>query len=158
MGVRLDDDWSLLGSLQYLYATGGLLGLRFAGNIEPTWHATDHLSLAAGIGFGGIVERTSSRPYPTAPSLSPDTSYTFPNARMPLPGCNGVGVTGLLRAEWMMVIGPRASTGLALEMNGQWTGCVDDTGTFEPDTAKAVVRRQWWSHTGGTLSWGILWR
>jgi hypothetical protein len=158
MGVRLDDDWSVLGSLQYLYATGAMQGLRFAGTIEPTWHATDHLSLAAGIGFGGIVERTSLRTNPDPQPSTLDTSYTFPNARNPIPGCNGVGVTGLLRAEWMMVIGPRASTGLALEMNGQWTGCVDNTGTFEPDTARAVVRRQWWSHMGGTLAWGILWR
>jgi hypothetical protein len=62
-GLRLDEAWSLLGSLQYLYATGtaGMKGLRFAGTVEPTWHATAHLSLAAGIGFGGIIESGSSR-------------------------------------------------------------------------------------------------
>jgi hypothetical protein len=158
MGVRLDEAWSVMGSLQYLYATGGMLGLRFGGTIEPTWHATDHLSLAMGIGFGGIVERTSSRPDPDPKPSTLDTSYTFPNAKLPIQTCNGVGVTGLLRAQWMFVIGPRASTGLSLEMNGQWTGCEDDTGVLEPDTATPIVRRQWWPHMGGSLAWGILWR
>jgi hypothetical protein len=159
-GVRLDDAWSLMGSLQYLYATGsgGTRGLRFAGTIEPTWHATQRLSFAAGIGFGGIVETGSSRPNPDPQPGTLDSSYTFPDARNPLPSCNGVGVAGLLRSEWLMVLGPRASTGLALEMDGQWTGCVDDTGRVEPDTATPIVRRQWWPHLGGSLTLEILWR
>jgi hypothetical protein len=158
MGVRLDEDWSLMGSLQYLYASGGMRGLRFAGTIEPTWHATQHLSLAIGIGFGGILESGSSRPDPYPPSNSLASSYTFPNASTPIPNCNGVGVAGLMRAEWMVVMGPRSSTGLAFEMDGQWTGCVDDSGVLEPDTATPIVRRQWWPHLGGSLIWGILWR
>jgi hypothetical protein len=75
-----------------------------------------------------------------------------------LQSCDGVGVTGLLRAEWMMVLGPRSSTGLALETNGQWTGCVSDSGNLEPDTATPIVRRQWWGHFGTSLAWVILWR
>jgi len=78
-GLRLDEAWSLMGSLQYLYATGaaGAKGLRFAGTIEPTWHATSHLSLAAGIGFGGIVEQGSSRPGPkSSPSIHRTPSPT----------------------------------------------------------------------------------
>ncbi len=161
-GMRLDETWSLMATLQYLYATGGgggaVKGLRFAGTLEPTWHATEHLSLAAGLGFGGIVETATSRPNPDPQPGTLDSSYTFPNARTPLPSCNGVGVAGLLRAEWLFVLGPRASTGLALEMDGQWTGCVDDTGRVEPDTARPIVRRQWWPHLGGSVAWGILWR
>ncbi len=161
-GLRLDEAWSLMASLQYLYATGAgagaIKGLRFAGTLEPTWHATRHLSLAAGLGFGGIVETSTSRPNPDPQPGTLDSSYTFPNARTPLPSCNGVGVAGLLRAEWLFVLGPRAATGLALEMVGQWTGCVDDTGRVEPDTARPIVRRQWWPHLGGSLAWGILWR
>ena len=158
-GLRLDEAWSLMGSLQYLYATGaaGAKGLRFAGTIEPTWHATNHLSLAAGIGFGGIVEQGSSRPDPTQ-GLELNSSYTFPDASHPLSTCDGVGVAGLLRAQWLFVMGPRSSTGLALQFDGQWTACVDDTGILEPDTATPIVRRQWWPHLGGSLIWGILWR
>jgi len=159
-GLRLDEAWSLMGSLQYLYATGaaGAKGLRFAGTIEPTWHATSHLSLAAGIGFGGIVEQGSSRPDPDPKSGTLDSSYTFPDASHPLSTCNGVGVAGLLRAQWLFVMGPRSSTGLALQFDGQWTACVDDTGRLEPDTATSIVRRQWWPHLGGSLTWEIQWR
>lgn len=159
-GMRLDEAWSLMGSLQYLYATGagGMKGVRFAGTIEPTWHATEHLSLAAGIGFGGLVQSggTGTDPHPLGTTLA--TSYTFPDANTPLLNCNGVGVAGLLRAQWMMVMGPRASTGLALQMDGQWTACVDDTGRLDTDTATPIVRRQWWPDLGGSLTWEILWR
>ena len=160
MGIRLDERWSLMGSFQYLYATGtgGMRGLRYAGTIEPTWHATEHLSLGVGIGFGGLVEPSSSRPNPDPqPSTSmPRTPSLMRGRRCQI--CDGVGVTGLLRAEWLVVLGPRSSTGVALETDGQWTACVDDTGTVEPDTATPIVRRQWWPHLGGSLAWVILWR
>jgi len=62
----LDERWSLMGSFQYLYATGtaGTRGLRYAGTIEPTWHASEHLNLGVGIGFGGLVGPISNRPDP----------------------------------------------------------------------------------------------
>jgi hypothetical protein len=158
-GVRLDEAWSLMGSLSYLYAKGtgtALQGLRFAGTIEPTWHATEHLSFAVGVGFGGIVEPGTSRPNPEPQAV--DTSYTFPDAKTPLPSCSGVGVAGLVRTEWTTALGPRSAMGLLLQMDGQWTACVDDTGVPEPDTATPIVRRQWWPHLGGSLTWEILWR
>jgi hypothetical protein len=159
-GIRLDESWSLMGSFQYLYATGtaGTRGLRYAGTIEPTWHASEHLNLGVGIGFGGLVGPISNRPDPHPLGASLSASYTFPDARTPLQSCDGVGVAGLLRAEWMLVLGPRSSTGLALETDGQWTGCVSDSGNLESDTAAPIVRRQWWAHFGTSLAWVILWR
>ena len=55
-----------MGSFQYLFAfgKGGMGGVRYAGTIEPTWHATEHFSLGVGIGFGGLVEPNSGRPNP----------------------------------------------------------------------------------------------
>jgi hypothetical protein len=160
LGARLDPDWSLLASLQYARAStaGGLDGLRFSGTLDPTWHATSHLSLAVGLGFGGIVEGSTSRPEiaPLPGSLS--SSYTFPSASPPLPTCSGVGVSALARAEWTIVLGPRSTTSFALEAVGQWTGCVDDTGQIDVDTGQSIVRRQWSPHTGGTLQWGFTWR
>ncbi len=160
LGVRLDPDWSLLASFQYARASspGGIDGLRFAGTIDPTWHATSHLSLAAGLGFGGIVEGSTSRAEvnPLPGSLS--TSYTFPSPSPPLPSCSGVGVAALARAEWTIVLGPRSATSFAIEAVGQWTGCVDDTGHVDLDTGQAIVRRQWWPDTGGTVQWGFTWR
>jgi hypothetical protein len=158
-GLRLDPDWSVLASFQYALVTSGdLSGMRFAGTIDPTWHVTRSLSLAAGVGFGGIVEGDSGRMEPAPLPDSIETSYTFPDARTPIARCSGVGVASLLRAEWAYVIGPRAAGTVALEAIGQWTGCVADTGRVEPDTGDAIVRRQWWPHAGATLSVGVTWR
>jgi len=160
IGVRLDERWSVLASFQYAAASqrGGLSGLRFAGTLDPTWHATPHLSVAVGFGFAGIVEgRTGRKDADPLPSTI-DTSYTFPDARTPVASCSGVGAAGLVRIEWSYVLGPRSQTGIALEGVGQWTGCVDDTNRVEPDTGVAIVRRQWWPHAGVTLGWGITWR
>lgn len=160
LGIRLDRDWSLLASLQYARAStaGGLDGLRFSGTLDPTWHLTSHLSLAVGLGFGGIVEGSTSRPEVTPLPGSLSSSYTFPGAGPPLPSCSGVGVSTLARAEWTIVLGPRSATGFAVEAVGQWTGCSEDTGQVDVDTGQAIVRRQWWPHTGGTVQWGFTWR
>ena len=160
VGLRLDPGWSILASFQYALAsaTGGLSGLRFAGTIDPTWHVTPHLSLAVGLGFGGIVEGSTSRPEISPLPSTLGTSYTFPSPSPPLPSCVGMGVAGLARAEWSIALGPRAMTALGLEGIGQWTGCEDDTGLVEPDTGQSIVRRQWWPHLGVSGTWGIMWR
>lgn len=161
VGTRLDEAWSLLASFQYASASerGGLSGLRFAGTLDPTWHVSEHVELALGLGFGGIVEGRTGRadPDPTQRSAL-NHSYTFPDSSPALPSCSGVGVTGLLRASWMTALGPVSATGLSAEVIGQWTGCVDTLGRVEPDTARPITRRQFWPHVGGTLAWIIAWR
>jgi len=160
LGLRLDAAWSVLASFQYAGASspGGLSGLRFAGTIDPTWHATRHLALALGLGFGGIVEGRTGRPDVDPLPDTIETSYTFPGASPPLPSCSGVGVAALARAEWTFVLGPRTATNLGLEAVGQWTGCVADTGRVEPDTGQAIVRRQYWPHVGAVGTWSFTWR
>lgn len=160
LGIRLDRDWSLLTSLQYARAStaGGLDGLRFSGTLNPTWHLTSHLSLAVGLGFGGIVEGSTSRPEVTPLPGLLSSSYTFPSPSPALPSCSGVGVSALARAGWTIVLGPRSATSFGIEAVGQWTGCSDDTGQIDIDTGQAIVRRQWWPHTGGTFQWGFTWR
>jgi len=142
-GLRLDESWSLMTSFQYasVSRTNQLSGLRFAGTIDPTYHPAPGLAISVGLGFGGIVEGSTGRPDATPLPSTLDTSYTFPNARTPVASCSGVGVAGI-----------------ALEVDAQWTGCVDDTGRVEPDSGTAIVRRQWWGHTAVTLAWGIQWR
>ena len=159
-GLRLDEQWSLLASFQYAQAsrTHELSGLRFAGTLDPTYHATKNLAIAVGFGFGGIVEGSTDRADPDPKASTLDTSYTFPNASTPVASCSGVGVVGLVRGEWSYVLGPRASTSLGLEVSAQWTACVDDTGRIEPDSGTSIVRRQFWAHTGTTLTWSIMWR
>lgn len=159
-GLRLDAKWSLMASFQYALASSsdGLAGLRFAGTIDPALNVTRNLTVALGFGFGGIVEGTTSRKDPMPLPSTLETSYTFPDASTPLPSCSGVGAAALARAEYSYVLGPRMAATIGLEIVGQWTGCVDDTGRVEPDSGKAIVRRQWWPHTGATFSVGFAWR
>lgn len=160
VGVRLDETWSALASFHYAQAKRdrGLLGLRFAGTVDPTWHVTPNLSVAVGFGFGGIVEGRTGRVDPDPGPDVIETSYTFPDASTPLARCSGVGAAGLARVEYAYVLGPRAQASVALEVLGQRTGCVHDSGRVEPDTGEAIVRRQWWSHGGATLALGVTWR
>ena len=159
-GLRLDADWSLIASFQYAKASrsGGLSGLRFAGTIDPTWHVTRALSLAAGFGFGGIVEDGTGRPDADPLPDTIESTYTFPDASHPIASCSGVGAAGLVRGEYAYVLGPRGQLNVALEAIGQWTGCVDDSGRVEPDTGATIERHQWWPHAGATLTVGIAWR
>lgn len=160
VGLQLDAQWSLFAAFEYARAreTGGLQGLRFSGTIDPTYHVTPSFSVAIGLGFGGIVEGRTNRPDADPLPATLETSYTFPDASHPIARCQGVGAAGLVRAEWGYVLGPRARFVVNAEVVGQWTGCVNDTNRFEPDSGKAIVRRQYWPHTGGTLSLGVMWR
>ncbi len=159
VGARLDEDWSLLSSFQYGVASGGILGMRFSGTLDPTWHVWSGLELALGAGFAGIVEGGPPRTDPSAAQRSEIVaSYTFPDNSKLLPRCSGVGAAALARVGWNFVIGPLASTTLSAQVDGQWTGCEEDLDRLEPDTAEAIVRRQWWGHVGSTLTWTIAWR
>jgi hypothetical protein len=159
-GVRLDSDWSLMLSINYALAetVGELSGLRFAGTVDPTWHITPSLSLAIGVGFGGIVEGRTGRADVDPLGDSIESSYTFPDASTPLPSCSGVGLAGLVRVEYSLVIGPKASIAVSAEALAQSTQCVEDTGRVEPDTARPIERRQVWPHMGGQLALGVTWR
>ena len=159
-GFRLDPSWSLMGSFEYLAASAdrGLSGLRYAGMLEPTLHVGHGVSVSLGLGIAGIVEGPTGRPdvEPLASTLN--DSYTFPDARHPLPRCQGAGVAGRVRVDWLLLLGPRAATGLAVELDGQSTGCIQDTGRVEPDTAEPIERRQTWPHLALTAAWMISWR
>jgi hypothetical protein len=159
-GLRLDKDWSIYASFMYASAaqSGGLSALRFAGTIDPTWHATQSLALALGFGFAGLVEGRTGRPDPDPLGPTLDTSYTFPDASHPLPSCSGVGAAGLARGTYAYVMGPRASFDVELEVFGQYTACIDRTGRVEPDTAQPIIREQYWPHVGVHLALGFMWR
>jgi hypothetical protein len=168
VGMRLDKSWSIMSTFEYSGASSastaaegyfikGLSGLRFAGTIDPTWHPTRSLSIAIGFGFGGLLsQRYSGDPSPTGEEIS--SPYTFPNARRPLETCAGVGVSGLLRGEWMYVLGPRSAFSIAAQVMGQWTHCIGETGRLDDDTGQAIERYQYWPHIGSTLTAGFTWR
>jgi hypothetical protein len=161
-GLRLDAEWSLLASLQYTVARPStalaLGGVRFSGTLDPTWHLSPNFALAVGLGFGGIVETGRDRMEPEPSGDTLETSYTFPDARRPIGSCSGLGVAGVVRAEWTHTLGAKLAAAVSFELVGQWTGCVDDVGRVEPDTGEAIVRRQWWGHTGGVVALGVTFR
>ena len=162
-GTRLDADWSLLVGLSYGSVAGdagvGLLGLRYAVTAEPVFHVGDHLSVAIGLGLAGFVEGGTGRPEVNASQRDALVAgLTLPSTGPPVPSCNGAGITGLVRVGWSIVLGPMSATSFDLQVDGQSSLCVDDTGRVEPDTASAIVRRQWWRHVGWSLGWSVGWR
>lgn len=163
VGARLDRDWSLYLGFRYGAMSGvqgqELLGLRYAVTAQPVLHLGDHLRLALGVGVAGFVEGGSGRRDPDAATRDALVApYTLPKASAPLPSCNGAGATAQLRLGWTFVLGPMSATSLEAMVDGQRSLCVDDTGRVEPDTATAIVRRQWWSHVGWSLGWSFTWR
>jgi len=156
-GIRLDPGWSVYLSLQYQTFADG--GARFASTIEPTWHITPYLAASVGLGYAGIAGYSRDE----VPPLQPDIvalgqSYTYPDVQRALAGCDGVGLTALARLELGHVLGPRSRTHLAVETLGQWTGCEQASSVIDPFSGQELVRRQWWAHTGVSLSWGLEWR
>lgn len=159
VGGRLDEQWSLLGSFQYAGVSGGLSGLRFAGTLDPSWNVTDALELAIGFGFGGLVEgRTGRADAVSAEDKAIVSPKTYASAWPPLPRCNGVGAAGVVRASWSVPLGALSSLTVAVQGDGQWTGCELPVGRVEPDTARPVVLRQWWPHVGGHAALLVGWR
>lgn len=152
-GIRLDGDWSIYLPLQYAALTSGA---RFVVSVEPTWHISSYLAVAAGLGYAGLASAPSG-------SLGPpfdifDQSYTYLDTRIPLEDCSGVGLAAHGRVELGYVLGPRSRTHVALEAFRQWTGCQQGISVIDPYTGTENVRRQFWADTGLTLAWGIEWR
>ena len=66
--------------------------------------------------------------------------------------------TALLRGARLWPLGTLGAVGLQGQIDGQWTLCEDDVGRIEPDTARPIIRRQWWPHTGASLGVVFAWR
>lgn len=158
-GVRLDGPWALYTTLRYALATGGVSGAHFAGTLEPTWHVTERLRLAVGLGFAGFAEGEGVRDEPNeAERDGLVATYTYPKASPPLPSCSGTGSVALARVGYWFVLGPLSSAGVSLQTDAQWTGCEEELHRVEPDTARPILRRQWWFHQGWSMTGGFEWR
>ena len=159
-GLQLDGPWSLYTTLRYALADGEVAGAHFAGTLEPTWHPTDRLRLAVGLGFAGFAEdRDGVRDEPDAAQRDGlAATYTYPGTTPTLPSCNGTGSVALARVEYWFVLGPLSSTGVSLQTDAQWVGCEEDLDRVEPDTARPILRRQWWYHQGWSVAWLVGWR
>jgi hypothetical protein len=160
-GIRIDPQWSIYLPLQYALTSHG--GARFAAAVEPTWHVTPSLAIGFGVGYAGLIAVTTYGLFAAGQGPENDLgmlgqSYTFPDAKAPVSTCDGVGIAALVRAELGYVLGPRSRTHLALEALGQRTGCEESASGRDSFTGNQYKFRQWWSHTGLSLSWGIEWR
>ncbi|MBM4346492.1 MAG: hypothetical protein FJ100_24210 [Deltaproteobacteria bacterium] len=161
VGARVDPWWSLLGSFQYQQVAdpGGLFGLRYSGTLDPTLHLGDHLQIAFGVGFAGLVEVGNPRPDPNPSDFTNlADSYTYLSARTPLPQCTGIGIGGLLRAGWQQILGPMSALTAFVELDGQHLACEQRIGRVDPDTARPFFRRQYWYSAGGVAGLNIGWR
>jgi hypothetical protein len=160
-GIRIDPEWSVYLPLQYATTSKG--GARFAAAVEPTWHVAPSFAVGFGLGYAGLI---GISPYdPFLPNPGPemeieqlDQSYTFSESKKAIRSCDGVGITALVRAELGYVLGPRSRMHLALEALGQRIGCEEDGFGEDQFTGRQHQFRQWWGHSGVTLSWGIEWR
>lgn len=154
-GARLDARWSLLANLQYAL-TRGKRGARFLGGIEPTVHLWRGLSLGVGVGVAVVV-------LPRYRELDPSTATlvatrTVDPAEDILGACSGDGVHAHLRLEYQFVLGERFATGPSARAGWLWVGCEEDLERTDPDSAKGVRLRQFWTHVDWSLGWVLAWR
>jgi hypothetical protein len=155
LGARLDEDWSILGTLRYGVRPGRYPGLRYSGTIEPTLHLGG-LDLAFGLGIGGyVISTTGEAGYDGGPLIA---SYTVPDDRARLTSCSGSGVLGLFRAEYPIPINDLLALGPVFQVDAQWTRCTQTTGQSDPDTAEAIELHQYWGHYSIGFGWMTWWR
>lgn len=150
--VRIDERWALGASFQYAFGEG----ITWAASFEPTFYPLRQLGISLGIGYSGLY---LNRPSPFFLG-EPDevASRTLTDGRS-LNQCEGSGVNGLARLEYLMVVGPHFATGPFAQANVQWTGCeISLSNNPDPETGKPVIGTQWWRQQGATLGWWLTWR
>lgn len=157
VGARLDADWSLFATLRYGVRHNRPLGLRYSGTVEPTLHLTDELSLALGVGVAGFVitDTGASSPEPETRVIA---TYTLPNADALVSSCLGAGVIALARLDYTLVSSDLYAYGPSVQLDSQWTGCVQQLGRADPDTGQPIQLRQFWQHFGASLGFSFWWR
>jgi len=155
-GAKIDDVWSLFGSLRYGVIPGERAGLRFGGAIEPTFQLVDGLTLSLGVGVGGFILTTGAAT--PEPGATTPASVTLTDTTRLLGSCSGAGVLAIARVEYLFVLSGVLSMGPHVSADGQWTRCVEALGRTDPDTGEAIELRQFWEHHALSLGWTFWWR
>ena len=138
---------------------GGLDGLRFAGTIDPDL-ARDAPSVARGRLRLRRHRRGEHRPA-RRDAAAEHAQHVVHASRARARRCRAAAASAspaLARAEWTVVLGPRAATSFASRRWASGPAASPTPGNVEADTGQAIVRRQWWPHAGATVGWGITWR
>jgi len=152
--LRVDEYWE--AGLTLLYGSGPG-GLRWSITAEPELHLWRGLSVAVGVGYGGLSVSDSTRDVGNFNPQSEPVSRTLSDSET-LQSCTGDALSTLTRAEYLFVLGPLFSTGPYAQLNAQWTECQDTFGRTDPETGKPVVLTQWWRNQGFQLGWWFTWR
>ena len=92
------------------------------------------------------------------PLLSTNARVDAIQTAPPLPQCTGFGPAGELKLAYWLKLSELTALGIGILGEYQRVGCEAPTRRVEPDTAKAIVRRQWWTHQGWSVFGGFSWR
>jgi hypothetical protein len=152
--VRLDRQWAL--GIALLYGTAPN-GVRWSVTAEPTFFIWRGLSVAAGIGFGGLLVSNGNASSGTLQGSAVTVSRDTTDGER-LTSCSGSALTSALRAEYMFVAGALFASGPFAQLNAQWTHCQATFGRTDQETGMPIVLTQWWQQQGGTFGWWFAWR
>jgi hypothetical protein len=152
--VRLDRQWAL--GIALLYGTAPN-GVRWSVTAEPTFFIWRGLSVAAGIGFGGLLVSNGNASSGTLQGSAVTVSRDTTDGER-LTSCSGSALTSALRAEYMFVAGALFASGPFAQFNAQWTHCQATFGRTDQETGMPIVLTQWWQQQGGTFGWWFAWR
>ena len=134
-------------------------GVAFSGILAPTLHVWKGLKASVGVGVGGAVELQPARrnPNPEYDDILV-ASYTYPSNAEPLPNCVGFGMLGAAQLAYWYPLSGLTSFGIGLRYDYSEFACERSTRRVEPDSAEAILIRQWWAQHAWSASVGLSWR
>lgn len=158
LGTRIDQQWSLAGTLRYGVGSEGLSGLNFSGLLSTVFHWYG-IGLGLGIGLIGVEERFNARADQHQVLASEIVaSYTQAEHHPLLSRCVGFGpmtaLTALYRLPITTVFGLKVGVNIDLAR----LACEQSTDRVEPDTAESIVIRQYWDRWSWSFFGGLTWR
>lgn len=140
--VRLSRFWSVGANLRYAVIGGEMSGLRWTTTADLGFHPFSGLSLAAGVGYGGLM-------------VQPDFGRWA--------SCTGAGPALLGQLSWLFPVGELFATGPMAQVDVQWTRCASADDDYIPlaeppyFVERAPPSRSW-RHRGLQYSWVLAWR
>ena len=162
--VRLSETWGVGATINYGISKGDKVnGLRWSTTCELTHYFFEQLALTAGVGLGGLwvtcplddYESPACRSYLELGSGR--TSRALTN-RERITDCEGDGIVGVARAEYLMVVGSNFASGPFVDGMLQRVRCEERTDLIEDSTGRALKVWEHWSHLGVNAGWWFTWR
>ena len=162
--IRLSDDWGVGVTINYGISKGEKVnGLRWSTTFELTHYFFEQLALTAGVGLGGLwitcpgdeYESPKCRSYFEIGSSRTSRALT---SRERMTDCEGDGIVGVARAEYLMVAGSNFAAGPFVDGMLQRVRCVERTDLIEQATGRSMKLWEHWGHLGLNVGWWFTWR